>query len=225
MNDLARKTIGGFTQLTIGLGVLLFVPAWTFDFWQAWFYLIVFAGSSALITAYLWQHDPKLLERRVAAGPGAEKETSQKAIQVLASLAFVSVLIVPSLDRRFSWSEVPFVIVVAGDIFVALGFLVVFVVFRENSFTAATIEVAAHQNVVSTGPYSLVRHPMYLGALVMLFGTPLALASWWGLLTLVPMTLVISWRLLDEERFLSKNLPGYAAYAQRVRHRLLPRIW
>ncbi len=225
MNALARKTILGFAQLIIMLGVLLFAPAWTFDFWQAWVYLFVFAALAALITAYLWRKDPRLLESRVNAGPGAEKETSQKLIQVLASLAFIGILVLPSLDHRFVWSHVPLSVVIAGDVLVALGFLFVFSVLRENPFSAATIEVAADQKVISTGPYAIVRHPMYSGALVMLLGTPLALGSWWGLLMLVPMTLVIVWRLLDEERFLSKNLQGYAQYRQRVRYRLLPPVW
>jgi protein-S-isoprenylcysteine O-methyltransferase Ste14 len=115
--------------------------------------------------------------------------------------------------------------VIAGDLFVALGFLIIVIVFRENPFSAATIDVATDQNVVSTGPYAIVRHPMYAAALVMLFGTPLALGSWWGLLVLVPMTLVIVWRLLDEEQFLAKNLPGYTQYREKVRRRLVPFLW
>jgi protein-S-isoprenylcysteine O-methyltransferase Ste14 len=225
MNDLTRKTILGFVQLIIGLGISLFVPGWTLDFWQAWAYLFVFAASSALITAYLWKKDPKLLERRVNAGPGAEKEKSQKRIQLFASIAFIGVLILPSLDHRFSWSDVPLSLVIAGDVLTALGFLIIFIVFRENTFTAATIKVAADQKVISTGPYAIVRHPMYSGALVMLFGTPLALGSWWGLLMFIPMTFVIVWRLLDEEKFLSKNLPGYSDYKKKVQYRLIPFVW
>jgi len=209
MNNLTGKTILGFAQLITGLGFILLATAWTLDFWQAWVYLFVFAASAALITAYLWKNDPKLLERRVNAGPGAEKEKSQKRIQVSASLVFIGVMILPSLDHRFSWSHVPLSVVIAGDVFVALGFLVIFIVFKENTFTAVTIEVVPGQKVISTGPYAIVRHPMYSGALVMLLGTPLALGSWWGLLMFIPMTFVIVWRLLDEEKFLSKNLSGY----------------
>ena len=117
------------------------------------------------------------------------------------------------------------VIVIVGDVLVALGFFIVFLVFRENSYTAATIEVAADQQVISTGPYALVRHPMYAGALVMLFGTPLGLGSWWGLLMFVAMTAVIVMRLLAEERFLGQKLPGYTQYCQKVRYRLIPFIW
>jgi protein-S-isoprenylcysteine O-methyltransferase Ste14 len=225
MNTLARKTILGFVRLVVAMGASLFAPAWTLDFWQAWVYLFTFAASSALITLYLWRKDPKLLERRVNAGPGAEKEKSQKLIQLFASILFVSIIIIPSLDRRFSWSDVPFPVVIAGDVLVTLGFFVVFIVFRENTYAAGTIEVAAGQKVISTGPYAIVRHPMYSGALVMLAGTPLALGSWWGLLMFVSMALVIIVRLLKEEQFLSKSLPGYEEYCRKVRYRLAPFIW
>ena len=225
MNDVARKTILGFTKLVIGLALFLFAPAWTLDFWQAWVYSFVFIASAALITAYLWKKDPKLLERRVNAGPAAEKEKSQQLIQLLAALAFIGIIILPSLDHRFSWSDVSLPVAIAGLVLVALGFLIVFMVFKENSFAAATIDVAPEQKVISTGPYAIVRHPMYSGALVMLFGTPLALGSWWGLLMFIPMTVIIAWRLRNEERFLADNLSGYQEYCRKVRYRLVPLIW
>jgi protein-S-isoprenylcysteine O-methyltransferase Ste14 len=225
VNSLAGRTILGFTQLIVFLGVALFVPAWTLDFWQAWVYIFVFAGAAALITVYLWNHDRKLLESRVKAGPGAEKEKSQKLIQVFASLAFIGTLVLPSLDRHFLWSRVPLAFIVGGDALVALGFLAVFIVYKENTFTSATIEVAAGQRVISTGPYAIVRHPMYAGALLMLFATPIALGSWWGLTMFIPMALVIVLRLRDEEIFLQKSLPGYREYCGKVRFHLVPYIW
>jgi protein-S-isoprenylcysteine O-methyltransferase Ste14 len=225
MNTLAQKTISGFIQLILGLGALLFVPAWTFDFWQAWVYLLVFAASAISITAWLWKHDPRLLAGRVNAGPGAETSKNQNLIQVCASIAFAGMMIVPSLDHRFFGSDIPLLGVLAGDALVALGFLIVFMVFRENSYAVGTIEVAPDQKVVSTGPYAIVRHPMYAGALVMLFGTPLALGSWWGFAVFVPMTLVIVWRLRGEEKFLAEALHGYRPYREQVRYRLVPLIW
>jgi protein-S-isoprenylcysteine O-methyltransferase Ste14 len=225
VNNLASKTVLGFTQLITVLGVLLLAPAWTLDYWQAWVYLFVFAASAALITTYLWKNDPKLLERRINAGPRAENEKNQRLIQVLASFVFIGTMILPSLDHRFSWSAVPLTVVVAGDLLVALGFLLVFLVFKENTFTAATIAVAPDQKVVSTGPYAVVRHPMYSGALVLLFGTPLALGSWWGLLMFIPMVFTLLWRTREEERFLLENLSGYKEYCQMVRYRLVPFVW
>jgi protein-S-isoprenylcysteine O-methyltransferase Ste14 len=185
----------------------------------------VFVGSAATITWYLWRADPELLERRVNAGPAAEKQRLQKLIQAVAALTFVGFLVVPSLDHRLAWSHVPFPVAIAGDILVTLGFFIIFVVFKENTFTAATIDVMTDQKVISTGPYAFIRHPMYAGALVLLFGTPLALGSYWGLLLMLPMTFAIVLRLLDEERFLAKNLPGYTEYCQRVRYHLVPYFW
>jgi protein-S-isoprenylcysteine O-methyltransferase Ste14 len=225
LSKIAAKTIVGFASLILVLAFALFAPAWTFRFWQAQLYLFLFASSSAAITIYLWKRDQGLLARRVSAGPIAEKTRAQQIIQVFASFGFLAILIVPSLDHRFSWSYVPLGIVLAGDLLVILGFYIVFKVFRVNSFTSATVEVDEQQTVVSTGPYAVVRHPMYSGALVMLLGTPLALGSWWGLAAFAVMVAVIVLRLLDEEKFLLAHLPGYAAYAAKVRYRLLPSVW
>jgi protein-S-isoprenylcysteine O-methyltransferase Ste14 len=225
MNNLIGKAAIGFAQLIAVLGILLFAPVWTLGYWQAWVYLSIFAASSALITLYLWKNDPKLLERRTRAGHRAENEQIQKLIQLLASFVFVCAMVLPSLDHRFAWSSVPVSIVVAGDVLAALGFLIVFRVFKENTFAAAAIAVTSGQRVVTTGPYSIVRHPMYSGALVMLFGTPLALGSWWALAMFIPMTLLIAWRACDEELFLLKNLSGYREYCQAVRFRLVPFLW
>jgi protein-S-isoprenylcysteine O-methyltransferase Ste14 len=140
-------------------------------------------------------------------------------------LAFVALFIVSAADHRFGWSAMPTYAVIAGDVLVALGLFVVFLVFKENTYTSATIEVDADQKIITTGPYSIVRHPMYAGSLIMLFGVPLALGSWWGLLVVIPMLLVIIWRLLDEEKFLAKNLSGYPEYQKKVRYRLIPFAW
>jgi protein-S-isoprenylcysteine O-methyltransferase Ste14 len=168
------------------------------------------------------KNDPRLLERRVRAGPAAEKAGRQKIIQALAGLSFAATIALSALDHRCSWSRVPLVAVIAGNILVALGFLVVFLVFRENTFTSSIIEVGAGQTVVETGPYAIVRHPMYAGALVLVLGIPLALGSFWGLLAVASLTAAIVWRLLDEERFLSNHLPGYEQYCQKTRFRLTP---
>ena len=225
MKDLNKKAFGGLLSLLISLAASLFLPAWTLYYWQAWIFLGVFSVSVLAITIYLIKKDPKLLERRINAGPGAEKEKSQKIIQFLASIAFIAVLVFPAIDHRFGWSTVPPYAVAAGDILVALGLLVIFFVFKENTFTSAIIEVGTEQKIISTGPYAFVRHPMYTGGLIMLLGVPLALGSWWGLFTIIPITLVIIWRLLDEEKFLAKNLSGYSEYQNKVRYRLLPFIW
>ena len=146
------------------MAALLFIPAWTLDYWQAWAFLAVFGVSSLAITLYLMKKDPKLLERRVYAGPTAEKEPSQKIIQTITSLGFIAMLVVAALDHRLHWSEMSLYVAVAGDVLVAIGFLIVFFVYKENTFASATIELAPEQKVISTGLYALVRHPMYMGA-------------------------------------------------------------
>ena len=207
------------------MGLLLFVPAGTARYWQAWGYLAIFIGASALVTRYLVRNDPALLERRMSGGPTAEKRPAQKVIMLATSIGFIALLVVPALDRRFGWSTVPLWGVVAGDGLVAVGLYLVFLVYRENPFSSATIEVTADQRVISTGPYAIVRHPMYASASLYLVGTPLALGSLWGLAA-IPATLpFLIWRLYDEERLLAQRLPGYAEYQQRVRHRLVPFVW
>jgi protein-S-isoprenylcysteine O-methyltransferase Ste14 len=219
------RAFSGLLFLLVVIAVAIFTAAWSVDYWQAWLFLAVFAVASLAITQYLIKQDPELLERRVRAGPVAEQDRGQKIIQSLASLAFIATLVVPGIDHRLGWSTVPVWVVFAGDALVALGFLVVFFVFRENTFASATIEVEEGQRAISTGPYALVRHPMYAGALILLAGVPIALGSWWGLLAVAPMKLLIVLRLLAEERFLAKNLPGYADYRSRVRYRLAPFVW
>ena len=220
-----RRSIEGMAQLVVAMALCIFLPAWTVRYWQAWLLLAVFFGCTIAITVDLYRRDPALLERRLHAGPAAEKEASQRIIQALASLVFLAVLVVPALDHRFGWTPLPPAAALAGDALVALGFWIVWRVFRENTFTSGAIEVDASQRVIDTGPYAIVRHPMYVGGLLLFLGMPLALGSGVGLLVFVPALFAIVWRLLDEERFLVSNLPGYADYRQRTRYRLLPFLW
>jgi protein-S-isoprenylcysteine O-methyltransferase Ste14 len=161
----------------------------------------------------------------LSGGPTAEKEKPQKIIMLFASIGFVALLVVPALGHRFMWSSVPLPMVITGDVLTILGFYIIFLVYKENTFASATIEVVGDQKLISTGPYAVVRHPMYAGGLLYLLGTPLALGSYWGLLALGAMMPFLIWRLFDEERFLVKNLPGYAEYEKKVRHRLVPFVW
>jgi protein-S-isoprenylcysteine O-methyltransferase Ste14 len=222
---LARKAFQSIVGVFLVTAALLFGIPWTLAYWQAWIFLIVYFAASLLITAHLLKTDPALVERRMRAGPLAEKETSQKIVMLFASIGFAGLLVVPALDRRLGWSHMPPPIAVAGDILVVLGWFAVWRVFRENSFTSATIEIAHDQKVISTGPYAYVRHPMYAGSLVMLLGIPIALGSWWGLIALGVIAAALVWRIVDEERFLARRLAGYAAYKEKVRYRLIPHLW
>jgi protein-S-isoprenylcysteine O-methyltransferase Ste14 len=225
MSNLLVKTILGFGFLMLVLALALFIPAGSLNYWQAWVYLAVWAACVILITAYLVRNDQELLAGRVKAGPVAETQKSQKIIQGLASLFFIGLFIVPGLDYRFGWSNIPPVLSLIADGIVALGFYIVFLTFKENSYTRSTIEVSDEQQVVTTGPYRVVRHPMYAGALLLVVFTPLALGSWVAMPFSLPLILVIVVRLLDEEKFLQRNLAGYAQYCQKVRYHLVPYAW
>jgi protein-S-isoprenylcysteine O-methyltransferase Ste14 len=178
MKDLNKKAVSGLLGVLLVMGALLFIPARTLAYWQAWAFLAVFGGSSLAITLYLMKKDPKLLGLRIRGGPVAEKEMSQKIIQTLTAIMFIAMLVVPALDHRLGWSEMPLYVAIAGDVLVAVGFLIIFLVYKGNAFASATIEIAPDQKVISTGPYALVRHPMYMGALLLLVGMSLALGSW-----------------------------------------------
>lgn len=225
MNNLNIRAVGGLIFLVFILGIIVFLSAGTIAYWQAWVFLAVFFVMTLYVTLYLMKYDRYLLEKRVSAGPNAEKEKTQKIIQSLAQFSFVLIFVFSGLDYRFRWSPVNTYISILGDFFVVLGLLFVFFVFKENSFTSATIEVDKKQKTISSGPYSIVRHPMYAGAIVMLLGVPLALGSVLGVLTVIPLSIVIIVRLLDEENFLTKKLSGYSDYRQKVKYRLVPYIW
>jgi protein-S-isoprenylcysteine O-methyltransferase Ste14 len=211
--------------LAVVMGLLLFVPAATLRYWQAWMYLSIFTSATVLTTLYLLRKDPALLERRMRGGPRAERQPAQKFIMLCTSIGFIALLVVPAFDHRLGWSTVSLGGVVAGDVLVAIGFYLIFLVYRENTFASGTIEVAENQKVISTGPYAIVRHPMYASAFIYLLGTPLALGSYWGLVPVAVMMPFLIWRLFDEERFLARNLPGYTEYQKRVQHRLVPFVW
>jgi len=212
-------------QLVFLLAIFLFLPGWSFNYWQAWVFLAVFSSLVFLITLFFLKKDPSLIQSRLKAGPVAEQQKSQKIIQALATIFFILPFITASIDHRLGWSKVPAWTVLLGDILVAPGLCIVFLVFRENTFTSATIGVQDEQKVISTGPYAVIRHPMYSGALMMLLGIPLALGTWWAFIFVVLLFAAIVWRLLEEEKFLAKNLPGYSSYRQKVRYRLIPFIW
>jgi len=211
--------------LAVGMGALVFGPAGTIAYWRGWLYFAVVIGASAYTTLDLIRRDPALLERRLRGGPTAEREPAQRVIMAIASVSFIGSLVVPALGWRFGWSVVPAWLSLTGDLLVATGFAGILRVYRENTYTAATVQVAEGQSVISTGPYAVVRHPMYAFALLYLAGTPLALGSYVGFLPILVFVPVLVWRLVDEERLLARDLRGYDAYLQQVRYRLVPRVW
>jgi protein-S-isoprenylcysteine O-methyltransferase Ste14 len=225
MRSLRARALWALAITAVVMAVALFVPAGTVRYWEAWVYLLIFFGAGVPTTLSLARRDPALLERRMRGGPTAEKRTAQRIIMTFTSLGFIALLVVPALDHRFGWSSLPILLVIAGDVLVAVGFLLILRVYRENTFSAATVQVAPDQRVISTGPYAIVRHPMYASASLYLIGTPLALGSAWGLLAFVATLPFLIWRLLDEEHLLARELPGYTDYQRHVRYRLLPHVW
>jgi len=225
MKELHKRAWRGLIVVTICMALALFLSAGTIAYWYGWIYLGIYASASVLITLYLMKYDPALLERRIKAGPSAEKHGAQKMIAGLAFLAYIASFILPALDYRLHWSHVPWGVVLLGDVLTALSFYIVFLVFRENSFAAATVSLAPDQKVIATGPYAIVRHPMYIGVTLLFIATPLALGSFFGLLIFLVALPVFIWRLIDEEKFLREHLNGYAEYCTKVRWRLLPGVF
>jgi protein-S-isoprenylcysteine O-methyltransferase Ste14 len=225
MSVIERKALAGCVFLLLVIGLMLFVAAGSIRYWQGWLYWSTFAASVITITLYFLKHDPALVARRSSAGPVAEPETAQKIIQTLASILFCGELIIPGLDHRYQWSSVPLGLVMAGELLVMAGFVVVFIVLKENSYASGVIRVEAEQPVISTGLYAHMRHPMYAGGMLLLIGTPLVLGSWWGIAAALALCAVIVVRLLDEEGRLATELKGYDDYRRKVGYRLVPGVW
>lgn len=205
--------------------VFLFWPAGTFDYWQAWAFIAVFTAVSAGPSIYWGLRKPEVLRRRMRSGPIAETRPAQKAATVGIAATIIAVSVVSALDHRFGWSQVPVSVVVIGQILVAVGLFLATMVVNQNSYAAATITVEADQPVISTGLYGVVRHPMYAFALIMMVGMPLALDSYWGVLTMVPAVAVLMFRIVDEEKMLRQELAGYDEYTHKVHYRLVPGVW
>jgi len=209
----------------IALGVLLFIPAGTFAYWPGWGFIVTFTVMTNIIGLWLALKNPALLARRIKGGPTKETRPLQRMLISAVVLAFAAVLILSAIDWRLGWSGAPLWIVVLGDVLVALGLYLTLVVLQQNSFAGSTIETSSEQTVISTGLYGVVRHPMYLGTLILSFGVPLALGSYWGLLIMLLVIPVLMLRIGDEEKMLVDELKGYDDYRHKVRFRLIPAIW
>jgi protein-S-isoprenylcysteine O-methyltransferase Ste14 len=210
---------------TIAVGLILFGPAGTLHYWQGWAFLAVFTAASLGPTIYLARNNPAALQRRMHAGPRAETRAAQKVIITSSFVILFAMMAFSAFDHRMGWSTVPPWVSVLGDILVATGLGVAMLVIIQNSYAAATVTVETGQTVASGGLYKFVRHPMYVGNVVMMVGMPLALGSYWGLLLVIPGIAVLVFRILDEEKLLAHDLPGYREYAAHVRYRLVPNVW
>ena len=219
--QLLASTVGAI----LFMGVLLFPPAGTLNYWQAWVFIAIFIAATIIPSIYLAMNDPAALRRRMKAGPTAETRPVQRVAVVGTIVSVVAELVISALDHRFGWSQVPIAVIIIGNVLVAVGLGLAQLVVIQNSYAAATITVEAEQKVVSTGLYGVVRHPMYVGALIMMVGTPLALDSYWGLVAIFPGLAVLALRIVDEENMLRQELTGYREYIEKVHYRLVPYVW
>ncbi len=224
MDKLTAKVLAEIGIMFVILCLAVFLPAGSFNFWQAWLYLPVFFVPTVFITIYLLIKSPQLVERRMR-GLSQERRTIQKIIQLMISPLFFSLFIIAGFDHRLDWSHVPAIFVIFANIAVLYSWYIEFLALRENSYASSVIEVSTDQQVISTGPYASVRHPMYSGAIIMILFTPIALASWWGVFPAILICFAIVLRLLDEEKLLHQSLAGYDRYCLKVRFRLIPKVW
>jgi protein-S-isoprenylcysteine O-methyltransferase Ste14 len=209
----------------VAFGVLVFLPAGTFDYWRGWAFIAVFAAATLIPSAYLAVANPDALRRRMQAGPGAETRPVQKIIIAFAFLSMAAMIVISALDFRFGWSTVPSAVSVVGLVLVGVGLTIAMSVTIQNGYAAANVKVEAGQQLSSTGWYGFVRHPMYFGNVILMIGSPLALGSYWGLLIVVVGLIILAVRINDEEALLTQQLDGYRDYMQKVHYRLVPYVW
>jgi len=235
MNEINRAASGGssfkslrkavilrFTMLFPVLGLMFFLPAGTIHYWQAWVYMLVLFIPMFIMVRYLYKHDPELLERRMRM---KERQKTQKLVIALSFLFFLPAFIIPGFDIRFGWSNVPWVVVIIADIIVLFGYLFFALVLKTNSYASRIVEVEKGQKVITTGPYSIVRHPMYLSSLILYAFSPLALGSYWAMIPVVLLVMLLVARIKGEEKELLENLDGYKEYVMKTKYRLLPGVW
>jgi protein-S-isoprenylcysteine O-methyltransferase Ste14 len=206
-------------------GLLVFLPAGTFDYWQGWAFIAVFAAATLIPSVYLAVKNPEALRRRMQAGPGAETRPLQKLIIVIAFLSVGAMIVISALDFRFGWSTVAAAVSVVGLVLVAAGLTIAMLVTIQNGYAAANVKIEPGQQLSSTGWYGFVRHPMYFGNVILMIGAPLALGSYWGLLIVVVGLAILAVRINDEEALLKQELAGYPDYMERVHYRLVPYVW
>jgi len=221
-SQLARLVISRVTGFLVVMSLLFFIPAGTWNYWQAWMFMGTLLLVATINILYLLKNDPALLERRMRM---REREGQQRKIVGVSLIFFLLSYLLPGFDQRYGWSQMPAWVAILGDVIVVAGFLFVLWVFKTNTYTSRIVEVEAGQKVISNGPYVIVRHPMYVGAFLVYAASPLALGSYWAVLPGLMILPVLIFRILDEEKLLLRDLPGYREYTQKVTYRLLPGIW
>lgn len=222
MKSLLTRILIRLSMLPLVIGLLMLWPAGTFDFWQVYAYFGILLVPMFFALIYFLRNAPEVLERRMKT---SEKEATQQRVVAILIISVLAIFMIPGFDKRFGWSEIPVWLVLVGDTMMLLGYLFMIYVMKVNSFAARTIEVEQNQRVIDSGPYALVRHPMYAGFLLMYVATPIALGSWWAFLAVAVVPIALIFRIINEEMVLHRDLDGYREYTQRIRWRLVPGIW
>jgi protein-S-isoprenylcysteine O-methyltransferase Ste14 len=203
-------------------GIALFIPAGTIKYLNAWLFLGIFVICYVSILIYFSFTNPQYAQTRYRA---AETETAQKVAMGLLIASVLLMLLVAGLDFRFGWSHIPFIVVMTFSVIMILSLVMLFFVMRQNSYTSRVVEVQENQQLIDTGMYGVVRHPMYLAFTALFLSTPFILGSWFAMLPALCIPLFLSIRIRNEEEVLRKGLHGYEEYTKRVRYRLIPFVW
>lgn len=224
----SQKTNPIFTNIirlvsgVVVIGACLFWPAGTVNYWQAWAWLTTLFVPMGVSLVYLVRNNPALLERRTRMN---ETRPEQRLIIAASSIYFMIIFLLPGFDKRYGWSQVPAWLVLLADLGVLAGYGLYIYVLYTNSYASRVVEIQQGQQVISTGPYALVRHPMYLAMILLMSATPLALGSFWAFIPSFGLIPLLAVRAKDEEKLLTKELAGYSEYLQKTRFRLFPGIW
>jgi protein-S-isoprenylcysteine O-methyltransferase Ste14 len=222
MSDIKKQILARLGLAPLFFGLIFFLPAGSLKFWEAWVYMGILLLPMFFTVLYFLRKDPELLERRMRM---KEKEKGQNLLVYGANLFFIAGFLLPGFDFRYQWSLIPFYLVLAADVIVLAGYLLFFLVMKENSYLSRTVEVDEGQKLITTGPYAVVRHPMYSSVVLLFFFAPIALGSWWALIPFIPLPLILMLRIRSEEKVLERDLAGYKDYRRKVRFRLIPLVW
>jgi len=221
-STLTKMVVSRYVMAFLAIAAIIFLPALTLRYWQGWLYMAILFIPMLFVMVYMLRNAPDLLERRLRM---RERETQQKKIIALSYIPFFAAYILPGFDVRLGWSNVPAWVSIAAALVVLAGYAIVFLVFRENQYASRVVEVEKEQSVISSGPYGVVRHPMYVGMILLYVFSPLVLGSYWAMIPALFILPVIVARILNEEKVLARDLNGYPEYMRNVRYRLVPGVW
>jgi len=221
-SKLVRRLLRIVIPLMLIMGAMVFIPAGTLDFWEGWVFFFSLFTPMFFVFVYMIRHERRLLEKRMNVN---EKREKQKFIQLFNTLLFVASMTTAGLDHRYGWSHVPFLLVIASDMTMLIGYYFFIKTMLHNKYASRVIEVRKGQKIIDTGPYAVVRHPMYAAGILMYMFIPVALGSFWAMIPLLLIPAMLIFRLLDEEKALIAGLKGYKRYMKKVKYRLFPGIW